>query len=83
MPMPQLVAVAKKIDASPSTRHNQSFLPSGQVAERLNAPDSKSGSRVSRDEGSNPSLSAFMGPAGPNFVINEALTGLRHGVNWI
>ena len=31
----------------------------GKVAEWSIAPDSKSGSRVSRDEGSNPSLSAI------------------------
>ena len=77
MPMPQLVAVSERIDASPWTRHNQSFLPSGQVAERLNAPDSKSGSRVSRDEGSNPSLSAFIGPFGPFFLIVDPLTAFR------
>ncbi len=32
--------------------------PRGEVAEWSNAPDSKSGMRVSRIEGSNPSLSA-------------------------
>ena len=72
---------AKKIDARLGSRHNRRFLPSGQVAERLNAPDSKSGSRVSRDEGSNPSLSAFIGPLGPFFVIQDPLTGIRHGLN--
>ena len=57
------------------------FLPSGQVAERLNAPDSKSGSRVSRDEGSNPSLSAFMGPQGLFFVLRNPLTDIRHALD--
>ena len=76
-----LAGAAKKIDARFGGRHNLPFLPSGQVAERLNAPDSKSGSRVSRDEGSNPSLSAFMGPFGPFFVMRDPLTGIRHGLN--
>lgn|GEM_PF-6540801 len=79
MPLP--AEAAKKIDARLRSRHNRRLLPSGQVAERLNAPDSKSGSRVSRDEGSNPSLSAFIGPLGPYFGLWDPLTGIRQGLD--
>ena len=61
---------AKKIDARFGSRHNRRFLPSGQVAERLNAPDSKSGSRVSRDEGSNP-LCPLLWVHSPFFVMRD------------
>ena len=50
-------------------RYNHRF---GEVAEWLNVPDSKSGVRYPRTEGSNPSLSAKRktGPSGPVFVLD-------------